>query len=300
MYNYMQYPVYTNINTAFQSNIKPLMQSSGYDPKAQFSNNGFVNKNDLYMNNISENFLNEEIKEYSVMIDSKDRNYQIYTNPFEYTVTFNPLPSCAEYDANGKKIISQTPNPVINDNFVNIKYIKLDRIILPYYTTVKQNLYVDVEDSDDVVKLWDINTDKNLTDDLYVIMSIGSEYTDNNYRSTNDVLADSFATIYYDSNANKSHWFGSTSNGYKIFPQDQLGKLDKLRIKFYNPYGVPLNCPHLDKNIRSDMQCVCTSEYSDPVCFRHNLFHPLNPIYQHHIHLKVGVVIPRIKKNIFS
>lgn len=296
----MNTPKYETIARAYESNTVPLMYSGGYDPKSQFSNGNFVNKNNLYVNNISNNFLNEEVREYSVMIDSKDRNYQTYTNPFDYTVTFNPLPTSIDYDINGKKIISQTPNPVINDHFTDIQYIKLDRIILPYYTTVRQNLYEDVEDSDEVIKLWDINPDKNIIDDLYVLMSIGSEYTDNNYRSTNDVLGDSFATIYYDSNVNKTHWFGATSNGCKIFPQDQLGKLDRLRIKFYDPYGKLLDCPHLDKNIKSGMVCTCNSHYEDPICFRHNLFHPLNPIFQHHIHLKVGVVIPRIKKNTFN
>ena len=193
-------------NTAFQP--MPQMQINGYDPKSMFHNHSFNNYGNLMHNNLDKNILNEEIREYSVMIDSKDRNYQIYPDPFTYEVRFNPLPKKRE-KINGKTVIYEDPNPTINDNFTNVKYIKLETIILPFYRKVRLMDELD-EDNEEIVKKWKVDQTKNLTDNLYTILSIG-EYTDTNYRSTNDVLAESFATIYYDSKISNSHFRGKTS-----------------------------------------------------------------------------------------
>lgn len=272
--------------------------TNGYNPKSMFSHHNFINSGELMHNNLSQILLNEEIREYSVMIDSKDRNYQVYPDPFSYDVKFNPLPAKAE-TLNGKTTIYEDPTPTINENFKNVRYIKLESIILPFYTQVRQ---VDSLNSDEeIVTDWNVNVSKNLTDNLYTVLSLG-EYTDTNYRSTNDVLADSFATIYYSHKINNSHFKGQTSNGIKIFPQDNLGKIDKLKISFTDPYGNLLRCPHVDKNIRSNLCCQCISPNgdADTDCFEHNLFHPLNPFFQHHIHLKVGVLEPRLNKMNFN
>ncbi|BCS83223.1 hypothetical protein QLL95_gp0900 [Cotonvirus japonicus] len=284
-----------NYQTSF--NNHPSVNINGYDPKANFTNNNFVNKGDIMYNNLNGILLNEEIREYSVMIDSKDRNYQTYPDPFNYEVKFNPLPKTVE-NINGKKIVYEESMPFINDNFVNVRYIKLESVILPFYTQVR---LVKEDDDGDIIESVKVNTVKPLTDNLYIILSLG-EYTDTNYRSTNDVLSESFAIIYFDKKISNTHYLGTTSNGIKIFPQDQLAKINKLKISFMDPYGKPLRCDHIDKRIKSGMECTCNDPEGDDDtdCFKHNLFHPLNPIYQHHIHFKVGVVEPRLNKKIFS
>ena len=69
-----------------------------------------------------------------------------------------------------------------------------------------------------------------------------------------------------------------------------------------DPYGNSLKCPHLDKRIKSNTVCTCDDSDGDDEtdCFMHNLFHPLNPIFQHHINFKIGVVEPRLSKKIFN
>ena len=285
----------------FQTAFNPLttIPVNGYDPKGQFNNHNFVNQNNILHNNLSSILLNEEIREYSVMIDSKDRNYQVYPDPFNYEVKFNPLPKTKE-KVNGKFVVYEEPAPIINDNFTNVRYIKLQEVLLPMYNRVR----IDEEEDDDgeIVKKWKVNINKPITDNLYIVLSLGGEYADENYKSTNDVLADSFATIYYDSKANNTHYFGCTSNGVKIFPQDQLAKIDKLKISFMDPYGQPIRCQHVDKKIKSNMVCNCNDPEGDDDtdCFKHNLFHPLNPIFQHHLHFKIGVVEPRLSKLTFN
>lgn len=275
------------------------MMINGFDPKSSFSNHGFINGNDLLHNNLNNILLNEEIREYSVMIDSKDRNYQVYPDPFHYEVKFNPLPKSRDV-VRGQVVTWEEPAPIIDDNFTNVRYIKLQKVLLPFYTGVRQATEIDSEG--EPVLRWKVDTYKPLTDNLYNVLSIGSEYADPNYRSTNDVLSDSFATIYFDSKANATHYVGCTSNGTKIFPQDQLAKIDRFRINFMDPYGQPLRCGHVDKRIQSNMICTCDDPEGDDIttCFKHNLHHPLNPIFQHHIHLKIGVVEPRLAKRTFN
>lgn len=286
-----------NFQTAF--NTSNPVQMNGYDPKGQFNNNNFVNKNEIIHNNLSSILLNEEIREYSVMIDSKDRNYQVYPDAFHYEVKFNPLPKTRE-KVNGKTVTYEEPSPTINDNFTNVRYIKLEEVLLPLYYKVKQKIEID-EDGDETKK-WVVDTNKKLNDNLYIILSLGSEYSDENHRSTNDVLSSSFSTIYYDCLANSTHYFGYTANGIKIFPQDQLGKIDRLRITFIDAYGNPIRIPHVNKKILSNTECNCNDPEGDEDtdCFKHNLFHPLNPIFQHHLQFKIGVVEPRLSKMTFS
>lgn len=279
---------FANFNQTFES--LPNIPFQGNTPKANFQHHNFVNRGDLLHNNLQEILLYEEIKEYSILIDSKDRNYQVFPNPFQYTVTFSPL-SQTKTIYQGEIITSETPNPTINDKFINVRYIRLEDVLLPFFTTavkIKENDTID----------WKIDTSKALTNNLYTILTIG-EYMDVNMRSTNDALADSFATIYYDYRINETHFKGYTRNGIKIFPQDQLGEINKLKIAFSDPYGIPLGIPHIDKRIKSNPKCYCTEEKEDPCCFKHNICHPWNPIFQHHLHLKVGVVEPRLGKKDF-
>lgn len=274
----------------------PIIKLDGHDPKSGFSNNNFVNPGTLTQNNIYDNVLFEEITEYSVLIDSKDRNYQVYPDPFYYEVKFNPL--IVKEVNNGKIIKYEPPNPIIPDNFKNVRYIKLVDAILPFYTCIKKVEHTCIGNEKNYKYIYDKS--KSLTDNLYVVLSIGNEFNDVNYKSTNDVLADSFATIYYDYAINSTHYKGYTRNGQKVFYQDNLGKIDNLKISFQDPYGVPLSINHVDKRIKSNMVCTCTEENEAPLCFKHNYMHPMNPIYQHHLHFKVGVVEPRLNKQTFS
>lgn len=281
--------------TAF--NPLPTVLTQGYDPKDMFNNHNFVNKNDILHNNLNSILLNEEIREYSVMIDSKDRNYQVYPDPFCYEVKFGPLPKSRER-INGKIVTYEDPAPIINDNFINVRYIKLETAILPLYN--KTRIVNEICDNEPK-QIYKVDITRSLPDLMYIVLSIG-DYNDNNYRSTNDVLADSFAVIYYDGKISNTHYKGITSTGIKIFQQDQLGKIDKLKINFMDPYGRLLVCRHMDKNIKSNCICICDNPDGDDEtnCFIHNLCHPLNPIFQHHLQFKIGVSEPRLNKLTFN
>lgn len=257
----------------------------------------FKNPGNLLYNNLPENVLRQEVKEYSVMIDSKDRNYQVYPDPFHYEVNFCPQLRQIEY-VDGRQIIHEDAMPIINSHFKNVQYIKLESAILPFYTRTKWAFDEDNE------KVLHVDTDHALTDELYLVLNLGDGYRDTNYFSTNDVLADSFATVYYDKKINNTHYATITKNGIKSFPLNNLGEIRKLRINFTDPYGVPLKCPHLNPEIKSDMRCPChdpdVEDWEREACFRHNLSHPLHPFFQHHLVFKVGVVEARLDRKVFT
>lgn len=277
------------------SNTNNLSEINIYDiNNNMYKKNQYQNPNqNLNQNHLENIHSREEIREYSVMIDSKDRNYQMYPDPFSYVVKFNPLIKTKEKIC-GKTVIFEEPNPVIYNSFVNVRYIKLESIILPFYTKVK---YVSDTIDDEIIDVLKVDTLHPATDNLYTVMSIG-EYIDTNHHSTNDVLSESFATIYYDNKINNTHYTGHTFNGIKIFPLENMAKINKMKINFMDPYGQLLKCPHLNKNIRSNMECTCDDPDGDDDtdCFKHNLNHPLNPIFQHHIHFKIGVVEPKLNR----
>src|SRR4051812_35981025 len=50
----------------------------------------FRNHNQVLHQNITKNVLQEEIIEYAIIIDSADRDCNLYPNPYEYKVTINP------------------------------------------------------------------------------------------------------------------------------------------------------------------------------------------------------------------
>jgi hypothetical protein len=248
-------------------------------------------------NSVQPQVIDEIIKEYSVMIDSKDRDYRVFPDPFCYDVTFGPLPATRNYQEG--LIFQDSPSPTISESFKDVRYIKLQEIILPLYTLVRQEKEYD-EDGEFIMK-WKVNVDKPLTNNPYVVLFIGDQYSDVNYRSTNDVLASGFATVYHDSNANLTHYFGFTSNGQREYTADALARINKFKIRFTDPYGDQIMCPHVDKTIESGMICTCYDPEGDEntTCFRHNLFHPLNPIFQNHLHFKIGVSQTRIRTQRF-
>lgn len=271
-----------NLNEAFN----PL--GNNFPEKTPFQKGTFSNSGGLIDNNISDTVMKEHIREYSVIIDSKDRNYQQYLDPFNFRVKFKPMAKSKEF-VDGEWVTYEEPAPIINDNFKNVKYIKLEKIMLPLYNRIR--LFDEMED-DEIVSRWKVDTYKPLTDNHYLVLTLGSKFNDHNYKSTNDLLSDSFATIYYDSKPNNTHYFGSTVNGVKTFPSNNLGVINQLDINLTDPYGNPIRCDHLNKNIRSNMVCTCHDPEGDENtdCFKHNLFHPLNPLFQTHLHFKVGVV----------
>lgn len=95
---------------------------------------------DLLHNNISKNTYIETLQEYTIIIDSSDRDIEKYINPFFYRVKFTGL--AGNNDA------------TIMKKFDHVKYIKLDTGVIPTkYYYVKQDTSLNDADKSTVSNL---------------------------------------------------------------------------------------------------------------------------------------------------
>ena len=116
-----------NFNNGFR-------QSTNLIPPQDWSNSG-----NLMHNNVAPNVYNELVMDYYLHIDSYDRDVNAYPSSFKFTVSLGGSGTSSEkvYDKQTGtfRTINYTgvPEPRIQRNFYNVKYISLDKIILPKF-----------------------------------------------------------------------------------------------------------------------------------------------------------------------
>ncbi len=134
-----------NFNMAYQQN-QPMIERIDYS-----------NKNNLIHNNIADPVFAEDIIEYRINIDSLDRDICKYPNPFDFEVSFDESTGNnvrTETIKNGQCIaitewFKGACMPLINKRFRNIKYIKLDSIVLPQFHAVKKSEEEEEEETEE-------------------------------------------------------------------------------------------------------------------------------------------------------
>lgn len=262
----------------------------------------YINQNELLHNNVGDQVLDEHVVEYRLDIDSLDRDIKTYPNQFNFTIQFSPTPSGTvrtEVIENGQlKTINDrfqgAPRPHIIKEFRNVKYVKLDSIVLPQYSKIV------LEDGEYVV-----DEDSFLVDDRFVALGI-TELTDSNIRiySTSDdsirvtesgnILTPKryFATIFPDKRLGQFYYVGTPYNGSKIFNNSLLGNLKKLTIQFYDSCGEQLKF-----NDQFSFNDIIQAEKDGVPLPLDDLRHPLNKKTQVYLSLIIGVVESQVNNN---
>ena len=82
-----------------------------------------INNHNTLHDNLNNDIKNEVLKEYQITVDSLDRNIINYPNQFSFRLSFGNN--------------SSNDKPLINRTFRNVKYIKIDSMILPTYSDIK-------------------------------------------------------------------------------------------------------------------------------------------------------------------
>lgn len=250
----------------------------------------YSNQNNTVHNNLGNNVLDESVVEYKINIDSLDRDYNVYPNPFDFVVNFN-APSRGlvrtEVLKNGKLVTVNdkfpgTPGPLINKEFRNVKYIKLDSVVLPQYSNNMK----------DENGKYVFDPDSYIVDDRFVVLAV-DEFSDmshvystcdNSYRinyttGRKVVPPKPFGIIYPDTKLGNSYYTGTPYNSNKIYNSTQLGNLRKMSIKLYDSFGTPLGY----NSMFNAEDLKCNDDISD-------IRHPLNRKIQTHFTFIVGVV----------
>jgi len=301
---------YNPITTNTQYNMKNLPSMSSFD-NAYKTNEPMIekydyrNKNDLIHNNIGENILDEHIVEYRVNIDSLDRDITTYPDPFYFTVKFNPPgPSRIQHevyfntkDKSKGSFIQETkfdapPKPHITKEFDNVKYIKLENIVMPKYDTIIQN-------NDNYI----FDPTSSLVDDRFtslVIKELEIERTLATYDSITRIDPDTgkyftpsrqFAIIMPDK-VGPTYFSGIPYYGSRIYKNSLLGNINQLTIDFRDSCGVPIR--YNDLYTSDELELAKKNNMPIPIT---DIRHPLNKKIQVHLSFVIGVVEGQINTN---
>lgn len=282
---------FTNFNKAYV-NQYPMIEQMDYK-----------NYNNTIHNNIGQNVLDEHIVEYKINIDSLDRDIQTYPNPFSFKVQFDALSNGAvrtESRRNGKyehvnEFFVGAPGPKINKRFRNVKYIKLDSIVLPQYSKTMIN-----ENCEMV-----FDPDSYLVDDRFVILSIDELDDSRRIYSTGDSgfrvdpdtgkltnLPKIFGLIFPDTKLGNVYYTGTPYNSNKVYNSSDLGNINKLTIKLYDSCGKLLEF----NDLLTYKELKEASDNCEPISTR-CLNHPLNKKIQVHLSFIIGVVESQINND---
>lgn len=286
----------TNFNKAFEQN-SPMIERIDYN-----------NKNNVIHNNIGDSVLDEHVVEYRILLDSMDRDIKYYPNPFSYVVKFAPTSASVfqheEYinpkkkDLGTKTVTTRfegAPNPVINREFKNVKYIKLENIILPQYCQIQKNKHGNYEFdpyshlmSERFVQLVikEINCER-----VYATFDDVTRYdslNDKNYTPSRP-----FAIVIPDKTLGCNYYSGTPYYGSKIFKNSLLGNIGQMSIQLCDSEGIPLK---YDDMFTYDELEEYEFENNEPLPVT-DLRHPYNKRTQPFISLIVGIVESQINTN---
>lgn len=214
----------------------------------------FMNQNNVIHNNLHNNLQSEFLVEYIIDIDSKDRDSSVFQDPFKYTVTFAPVTRGVDKREEwidpsnkslGKHMVSTiyqgNSAPYISKAFKNIKYIRVDSVILPKYSSI---VY-------DNINEWSLDTTKNLSEDRYIVMKLKN--IDSRYNlSTNTTVESSGVKLIPDIIPPTGNFYyavpANGNNIIKTYNMSLLGNLDRLYIEFYDSDGIQLKYTDLDSS----------------------------------------------------
>lgn len=232
-----------NFNEVFEKNKKQL---DFRDTK---------NKGGLVHNNIKDNVLGEKITEYKVHIDSKDRNLEFHLDPYDFTV---------DLTASQTKTTTGLKSPYIPREFRNVKYVNVETIILPKYSSI---LFAD--------PLYIIDPSSYLIDDRFIALEIPEL---NDEVLSTDGRRKPFSLITPDTTPGSIYYRGEPLHGTKVYKTSKLGNISKLTIQLYDSFGNKLILNN--KFTLDEAKINSTTE----------LRHPLNKRFQIYITLVIGVV----------
>jgi hypothetical protein len=205
--------------------------------------------NDAYLKRAEEKLLIKKIAR------NNNFNNVINTNNTNTNNTNNNNNTNDIYFVDYSTKVKKTFNPNIIRNFTNVKYVRLDNIVLPKYSGVGINKKWDffntnttnefIRDDYDRIRTTvlnnfryipiDTNIESCLYNDRFIQVKI-KELNNNENLATNNITSNSF-TIYPDKSLGILYWRGNPYYAVKTFLDSLLGRIDKLTIEFYDSWG---------------------------------------------------------------
>jgi hypothetical protein len=237
-----------NFNKGFVIN-QPMIEKMDYR-----------NKNNLLQNNVNEDTLLEQVIEYYINIDSVDRSLVAYPNPFKFTLTFGGMGPVAERKTfvkknfnivgtvNASKYESKkinyegTPGPIINREFKNVKYLRIDYLILPKTNIVEITDPTEISNSfsgscpPEEYCLSSKDKDKIAFKYKYLILRINEIRSDKILGTNKNIENDCFI-LYPDKILGAHHIMWLPTSGTRSYKNSLLDNIKKLTFEILTPKG---------------------------------------------------------------
>lgn len=196
----------------------------------------YRNNGKLLHNNVKEEMINEKIVEYKLFIDSLDRNVEKYPDPLNFTIHFGSETTSRIHNRRTGETtyITDEKGPSISRTFRNVKYVRVDHLMIPRHTTiVKLNAGGYAFES------------SSLTDDRYILVNVPELESTTTYGS-NRFLGNSFVTLV-DRTINDFYFIGYVQLS-RIFEEDTLGNLNKITFKLLKANGENIKYKIVDES----------------------------------------------------
>jgi hypothetical protein len=234
----------------------------------------YRNQNNMLHNNVGNRVLAENVIEYSIHMDSYDRNINIYPNQFKFSVHFN-----------------DSTQPCIEKQFKNIKYIRLENVILPTYykIDISNNSVSGYRDASGFG--FSNNSNYKLTNDRFLVLKI-KELENNRVFSTGNVIRGDTIKLYWDVNLNQFYDSWTTNQNSFVYTNGNLENIKRLSFELYDSYGDKLLMSNIG-NVSTDTSnnIIVTDPSGNNITNAPQLLeHPLNKYTQMAVTLIFGVV----------
>jgi hypothetical protein len=199
----------------------------------------FKNTNNLIHNNVGDNVFNEYNIDFTLHVDSADRDLSGYPSPYNFVVSLGGAGTNKDKVYNSRTNTFQTIsykgvwNPRIERNFKNIKCVSLDKVFLPKY--IVYTIQTDVCGNETYVG-------SVVTSNYYRYLVVRIKELDNNRLfSTNTNVRDDSFVIFKDKDlggCSGEIWIASPCR--RQYLKSALKNLDKLSIEIVDPAGNPV------------------------------------------------------------
>lgn len=213
--------------------------SQAYNPNVNLiPAQNYENSHQIVHNNLESNLLNESYIDYTIHVDSTDRNITVFPSPYNFVLNFGGAgPSRNKfYNSSGNLQTVEfngAPEPIIDRKFRNVKTVILDKIFFPKYIGFQR-----LEPSPG---LFDYSGNVALaTRYRYVIVRI-KELDNNRMYSTNNYVRDDSFVMYNDKTLGEAGvgiWIASPYK--RIYLKSALKNIDKFTIEIVDPQGNPI------------------------------------------------------------
>jgi len=200
----------------------------------------YENSHQLVHNNLESNLFNESYIDYTIHVDSTDRNTGVFPSPYYFVLNFGGAgPSRNKfYNSSGNLQtvdFNGVPNPVIDRKFRNVKTVILDKIFFPKYIGF-QRIPKGTEP-----ETYDYSGNVTLASRYrYVIVRI-KELDNNRMYSTNNYVRDDSFVMYNDKTLGEAGvgiWIASPYK--RTYLKSALKNIDKFTIEIVDPEGNPI------------------------------------------------------------